>query len=171
MVIAELMWTYDKVMNWLGRPRLEWKIIDENGKVPQQNLETDAAYDIYSLVDAVIMPVGSVLTAEEKKIAQVRTGIAITAPVGYYFTIEGRSGLGVKEDIVPFRGIIDACYTGELMVKLFNFGAEPYYVKAGDRIAQLILHRCVRKRKLDQVVEFSYDYSHRGTNGFGSSGR
>jgi hypothetical protein len=62
------------------------------------------------------------------------------APEGFYYTIEGRSSLW-ELGILPYRGIIDATYTGPLSVYMLNNSPKDYTVSVGDKIAQIILHR------------------------------
>ena len=80
-----------------------------------------------------------------------------------------RSGLALKHAIIMPNapGTIDPGYRGELRVILLNLGREPYTVRAGDRIAQLIVAR------YEQVewLEGGLADSQRGAGGFGSSGR
>ena len=72
--------------------------------------------------------------------------------------------------ITPNRGIIDATYCGEVIVSLVNISDEEYKVAVGDRIAQIILHKCY-DAEFFVVDEFSPSYNKRGTAGFGSSGK
>lgn len=141
-------------------PRLECKLIHPLARYPYRKRTTDAGHDISSIEDIVIPRLG---------MANVRTGIIVAAPEGYYYTVEGRSSLWTK-NIMPYRGIIDATYTGELRVAMMNSSEVDYHVKAGDRIAQIILHE-VNDFDLAPVEDFSPEYSQRGTDGFGSSGK
>lgn len=139
--------------------RLEYKILSEGGKLPYRKLTTDAGYDISSAVNCVVEPRSS---------TNISTGIAIACPPGWYMTVEGRSGLGLK-GIFPFRGIIDATYHNELKVVLFNDTDQPYSVRCGDRIAQLVIHQQYHA-DFSEVEDFSESYSGRGLAGFGSTG-
>lgn len=165
--------------------RLECVKLDPSAKIPYKERQTDAAYDIYSNIDAILPPriklsllnrvmnlVGKLFQKDNSVIpseTNIPTGIALSCPAGYYYTIDGRSGLGFKL-IQPFRGVIDAGYTGQIMVLLQNSGNEPYKIKKGDRIAQLCIHRII-DANIEVVENFSDDYVLRGTAGFGSSGR
>ncbi len=140
--------------------RLECKLLDSDAQLPIRSRTTDAGYDVSAIQNAVI-PAGGVV--------RVNTGIALAAPAGYYYSIDGRSSLWMK-GIIPFRGIVDATYTGPLIVVLMNTSSEPYQINKGDRIAQLILHRILHC-DIAVVTEFSPYYNQRGTNGFGSTGR
>lgn len=140
--------------------RLEIKFLTANAQLPYRKLTTDAGYDLYSIEDVELPPGRSTL---------VHTGVQIAAPPGYYYTIEGRSSLWMI-GIEPSRGIIDATYTGEVVVSLINTSDSPYTVKSGDRIAQIILHKQIHA-EFDIVSEFSPWYNQRGNNGFGSTGK
>lgn len=140
--------------------RLECKKLDPNALLPSRSRSTDAGYDLYSIEDCVIDP---------QLTKNVATGIALACPPGYYYTIEGRSGLGLK-GIIPFRGIIDAGYTNQVWVILTNKTHDPYTVHRGDRIAQICLHK-INHADITEVINFSPEYDQRGQAGFGSSGR
>ncbi|ACL71206.1 dUTP diphosphatase [Thioalkalivibrio sulfidiphilus] len=101
----------------------------------------------------------------------IPTGIAIhIADPGLAAMILPRSGLGHKHGIVlgNLVGLIDSDYQGQLFVSCWNRGREPFVIQAGERIAQLVIVPVVQAEF--QVVE-SFEESHRGEGGFGSSGR
>jgi len=81
-----------------------------------------------------------------------------------------RSGLGHRHGIVlgNLVGLIDSDYQGQLMVSCWNRGAEPFTIRPGERIAQLVIVPVVQVQ-LEVVPEFSA--SARGAGGFGHSGR
>ena len=99
----------------------------------------------------------------------VGTGITIELPPGWEGQVRPRSGLALKHAITMPNapGTIDPGYRGEVRVILLNLGREPYTVRAGDRIAQLIV---VRYEQVEWV-EGELGDSARGAGGFGSSGR
>ena len=130
-------------------------------KLPFRKRDTDAGYDIYSVEDKTLAPGRATI---------VCTGIHIAAPTGFYYTIEGRSSLWRDKRVFPNRGIIDATYTGEVVVSLVNVGEGPYQVSVGDRIAQILLHKQYHAEFII-VEEFSPHYNQRGNDGFGSSGK
>ena len=99
----------------------------------------------------------------------VATGLAVAIPPGFEIQVRPRSGLALKHGVtVPNTpGTIDSDYRGELKVILINLGAEPFAIRRGDRIAQLVLAPVVRAswlpvEELDETV--------RGEGGFGSTG-
>lgn len=141
-------------------PRLECVLKHPDAKYPYRKRTTDAGHDIFSIESVVIPHLG---------MANVHTGIHIACPAGWYYTVEGRSSLWAK-NIMPYRGIIDPTYTGELRVAMLNASETDYQVNKGDRIAQIILHK-VHDFDLAPVDQFNPEYSKRGEDGFGSSGR
>ncbi len=100
----------------------------------------------------------------------VPTGIAIAVPEGYEAQIRPRSGLAIKHGVtlVNAPGTIDADYRGEIGVIVINHGTEPFVIKDGERIAQMIVAPVVRA-ELVEVEEL--DDTGRGTGGFGHTGR
>lgn len=99
----------------------------------------------------------------------IPTGIAIECPRGYFAMVVSRSGLAKRGLFVTNSpGIIDPDYRGELHVLLYNGGYEAYYVKHGDRIAQLIVMP-FHGAKVREVTELTE--TERGESGFGSTGR
>ena len=121
----------------------------------------DAAYDLRSRVDTVLAP---------GKTSLVPTGVFLELPVGYEAQIRCRSGLALKHDLsLPNApGTVDAGYRGEVGVIVFNRGSEPFPVKRGDRIAQMVIAK-LPEVELVQVEELSD--TERGAGGFGSTGR
>jgi deoxyuridine 5'-triphosphate nucleotidohydrolase len=97
----------------------------------------------------------------------VQTDLSIGCPAGTYGRVAPRSGLTVKNGIHVGAGVIDADYRGPVGVVLFNLGTEPFEVKKGDRIAQLILEQIVMA-PVEEVTEL--DATVRGGGGFGSTG-
>lgn len=140
-------------------PIFQFKKDHPDGKVPSRKRTTDAGYDISAVEDATVLPHST---------ANISTGIKVAAPPGWFYSIEGRSGMGFK-GVAPFPGVIDAGYTGLVMVMLCNISDIPYFVKKGDRIAQIVPHQIVGV-EYQEVQEFSPEYNGRGEAGFGSSG-
>jgi dUTP pyrophosphatase len=114
-----------------------------------------------------------------KQELEIKSGITELIPTGIAIHIEDpklaamilpRSGLGHKHGIVlgNLVGLIDSDYQGELMISCWNRGNESFTIHPGERIAQMILVPVIQA-EFEIVDEF--DSSHRGANGFGSSGR
>ena len=100
----------------------------------------------------------------------VATGFAIAIPPGFEVQVRPRSGLALKHGITCLNtpGTIDEDYRGEVKVILSNLGSEPFEVRCGERIAQLV-PAPVQKAEFAEVEEL--DETHRGGGGFGSTGR
>ena len=100
----------------------------------------------------------------------VATGFAIAIPEGYEVQVRPRSGLALKHGITCLNtpGTIDHDYRGEVKVILANLGSEPFAIRRGERIAQLV-PAPVLKAEFTEVAELSD--TNRGAGGFGSTGR
>jgi dUTP pyrophosphatase len=101
--------------------------------------------------------------------ALIPTGIAIALPEGVEAQIRPRSGLAVRHGIglLNSPGTIDADYRGEIKVLLINLGEEPFAVRRGDRIAQMVFQRVLRGH-LREVPSLSI--TDRNEGGFGHTG-
>ena len=122
----------------------------------------DAGADLCAAEDAVLPPGGR---------ATVGTGLAVAVPDGFAAFVHPRSGLAARHGItvVNAPGTVDAGYRGEVRVVLLNTDRdEPFTVRRGDRIAQLVVQPVTRVRFLD-VAELPP--TPRGEGGFGSTGR
>jgi dUTP pyrophosphatase len=102
--------------------------------------------------------------------AIVPTGLRVAIPPGYEIQIRPRSGLALKHGITlpNTPGTIDSDYRGPLGVLLINFGSDPYTIRHGDRIAQLVVAPVVQAR-FEIATELGA--TTRGVGGFGSTGR
>lgn len=100
----------------------------------------------------------------------VATGLAIAIPEGFEVQVRPRSGLALKHGVTCLNtpGTIDADYRGEVKVILANLGSEPFEVKRGERIAQLV-PAAVQRAAFVEVA--ALDETVRGAGGFGSTGR
>ena len=99
--------------------------------------------------------------------AAVPTGLRLEIPPGHVGLVWPRSGLAVRHGIDTLAGVIDSDYRGEVRVVLVNHGQEPFRIRAGDRVAQLLVHRVERAR----FIAAELADSARGEGGFGSTGR
>jgi dUTP pyrophosphatase len=99
----------------------------------------------------------------------IPTGLAIALPDGYEAQVRPRSGLAAKKgiSIVNSPGTVDADYRGEIKVNLINHGTEPFEIRRGERIAQMVVAP-VTRIEWSPVAELGE--TERGTGGFGSTG-
>jgi dUTP pyrophosphatase len=100
----------------------------------------------------------------------IPTGIAIALPAGHEAQVRPRSGLALNHGVTLLNtpGTIDADYRGEIGVIMINLGAEPFVIKDGDRIAQMVIHQVCRA-ELQEVEELPE--RRRGAGGFGHTGQ
>ena len=103
------------------------------------------------------------------EIKLIPTGLAVSVPRGYEAQIRPRSGLALHHSIgvVNSPGTIDSDYRGEIGIIMINWGTEPFAIKSGDRIAQMVFSRVYRA----DLVEVNYlNATSRGRGGFGHTG-
>ncbi len=116
------------------------------------------------------LPESAPVTLAPGERALIPTGLSLAVPEGYEAQVRPRSGLAVKHGVTCLNtpGTIDSDYRGEVHALLINHGQEPFEVRRGERIAQLVIARHERAvwRELDSLSE-----TERGTGGFGSTGR
>jgi dUTP pyrophosphatase len=116
----------------------------------------DIGYDLYSAEEITIAAHGG---------AGVHTGIAIEFDPIAGGIVKTRSGMARKR-LMCNAGVIDAGYRGEVIVLMENLGDEPYSIRKGDKIAQLLEHPFLA----GEVAESELSKAARGAKGFGSSG-
>ena len=103
------------------------------------------------------------------QVALIPTGLALAIPQGFEGQVRARSGLALRHGIAVLNGpgTIDSDYRGPLGVILANLGREPFVVRDGDRIAQIVFAR-VPDVALEELRELPP--SGRGEGGFGHTG-
>ncbi|MEL6472691.1 MAG: dUTP diphosphatase [Pseudomonadota bacterium] len=100
----------------------------------------------------------------------IPTGLSVAIPDGYEIQMRPRSGLAAKHGITCLNspGTIDSDYRGELKVILINHGSEPFVIRRGERIGQMVLAPVTR---LEWALVETLPETERGSGGFGSTGR
>lgn len=145
-----------------GEEVVEIKIKSDSGRIPAYETDGAAGMDIAAYIsdDVTLFP---------GKTAMVGTGLYIELPAGYEAQIRARSGLAAKHGIGLVNGIgtIDSDYRGEIKVILINWGQEPFVIKDGDRVAQMVICQYERA-KLVEAAELSG--TARAQGGFGHTG-
>jgi len=126
--------------------------------LPSYAHDGDAGMDIYSASDVILWP---------NEPTAVPTGLAIELPKGYVALIWDKSGLALKEGIKTMAGVGDSNYRGEYKIVLLNTTNQYYYIKKGQKIAQILIQPVMRA-EIQEVQELS-DTS-RGVGNFGSTG-
>jgi dUTP pyrophosphatase len=141
---------------------LKVKILREGVTLPKYQTDHSAGLDLCACIDRdiILMPGESVL---------VPTGISIELPDSYEAQVRPRSGLAINHGVTVLNspGTIDPDYRGEVKVILINLGKEPFVIKNGMRIAQMVISRFERV-EVGVVEELSQ--TRRGEGGFGSTG-
>lgn len=133
-------------------------VLDDGAIMPARAHDADAGYDLFS-------PRTGVVPAHNAAVFD--TGVHIAIPEGYCGLICVKSGLNIKGGILS-TGLIDSAYTGSVRVKLYNLSDTPYFVRAGDKISQIVFLP-IDSPTLKLVRELKP--TERGDNGFGSTGR
>lgn len=136
--------------------------LDPDLPLPTYARAGDAGLDLLAREPATLAPAGGR--------ALIPTGIAMAIPEGYAGFVQPRSGLALRHGVTCLNtpGLIDAGYRDELKVLLVNLDpAEPFEVRRGERIAQLVVQAVAEVRW--EPVE-ALDGQSRG-GGFGSTGR
>lgn len=133
--------------------------LDGGAYAPIRAHETDAGLDLRSPFDFAV---------PAKGFAIIDTGVHLEIPRGFVGFLKSKSGLNVKHGIVS-EGVIDAGYTGSIVAKLYNLSDTDYYIKAGDKITQLVILPIIDNPALILVEKLGD--TERGDGGFGSTGR
>lgn len=136
--------------------------LDSGAVMPKKAHESDAGFDLYMPKDVECR----VLRARDS--LTIDTGVHMMIPTGYVGMIKSKSGLNVKSGIRS-EGVVDAGYSGSIVVKLYNDSGVPYEFKSGEKISQIVILP-VPEVEL-RLVEFFSEETERGDSGFGSSGR
>ena len=137
--------------------------LDEGAIMPTRAHSTDAGMDLYAKNDFIVSGKGS---------ATIDTGVHVEIPSGFVGFLKSKSGLNVNHGLLS-EGVIDAGYTGSIVVKIYNQSHKDYKINAGDKISQLVILPCLLPtlELVDSVEEFCKIDSDRGDGGFGSTGK
>lgn len=139
-------------------------------KIPTRGHYNDAGIDCYALDDFTLLPMKSESLfsgfdfTPNNNTALIPLGFGLEIPDGYMATIRPRSSMSIK-GIVTQIGTIDSGYRGEIKVAFCNLTKQPYEIKKGDKICQIVVEPVVLA---DFVEDLNND---RGTGGFGSTGK
>jgi len=152
-----------EIVDLMRRQTVEVELLSEDAIFPSYAYPTDSGFDLYSTVEYVIKPMGRAI---------IPTGIKLSFGEGFEIQIRPKSGLALNQGITVLNtpGTVDAGYTGEIKVILFNTNDESVTIKKGMKIAQAVLCPVMNgKFVLLKGVENVKDKD-RGDNGFGSTG-
>lgn len=130
-----------------------------NGQKPKRKTEGAACADCYANLSQDM-----ILATFESGVCPL--GFAVEVPEGYYAEVRPRSGLSSKGILVQI-GTVDSDYRGEVGAIINNFSGEPFRIKNGDRIAQIMIKPVL---EYEETVVDTLSDTNRGTGGFGSTG-
>ena len=133
-------------------------MLDDGAYMPKKAHEEDAGFDIRTPEAKVVY---------EHESITVDTGVHMEIPRGYVGFLKSKSGLNVKHNLLG-EGVIDAGYTGSIVVKLYNNGSSPYVLNKGEKLIQIVILP-IPEVELDLVDRFKD--TERGDGGFGSTGK
>jgi len=137
--------------------RLKVKRIHPAAKLPSYGHAGDAGMDLFSCIDLILAP---------GEVQAVPTGIQMAVPPGHAGLVWDKSGISLK-GVHRLAGVVDAGYRGEVKVVMINLGPAPYEIKAGMKIAQMIIQP-VAAVSVEESADL--DDTSRGEGGFGSTG-
>lgn len=136
---------------------LKIKRIHDAAKLPSYGHSGDAGLDLFAAVDHTLAPAS---------VYAVPTGIKMAIPPGHVGLVWDKSGISLK-GVHRLAGVVDAGYRGEVQVVMINLGREPFEIKAGMKIAQMLIQPVV---SMAVVESDDLDETSRGEGGFGSTG-
>ena len=137
---------------------LQVKKLYEHIEIPESANFGDAGLDLRTRESVTLQP---------GQRALLGTGLAFGIPYGYFGHIRPRSKLAAKWGLDILAGIVDSGYVGEVMVSLINHGKDAVELKAGDKVAQMIIQESHSDLPIVEVEELRE--SDRGTRGINDS--
>ncbi len=133
------------------------KRMNPEAKIPAYAHPGDAGMDLFACAGMTLAP------GETKP---VPTGIQMAIPLGHVGLVWDKSGISLK-GVHRLAGVVDAGYRGEVRVVMVNLGTEPFEIKSGMKIAQML----IQPVEAPTIVESdTLDDTLRGEGGFGSTG-
>jgi len=151
---------------------IEYVRVRGDVKPPERANPSDAGLDVFFCPDDAAVSAVTIAAGESKILP---TGLRFGVPHGYMMQAMNRSGIAAKRSLVVGAHVIDSGYDGEVFINLHNIGKETQVVKAGTKIAQLVMIPVVPFRALETNNGNLYDWypitiSERGDGALGSTG-
>lgn len=132
--------------------------LDPKAFAPSKAHAEDGGIDIRTPI-AISVPANSSII--------INTGVHVAIPTGYVGFLKSKSGLNVRYGLQS-EGVIDAGYTGSIVVKVYNHSDADYYFDRGDKITQLVI---LPIPEVELMEVDTFEATERGNNGFGSTGK
>ncbi len=138
---------------------VKFKRLRPEAKTPAYGRNGDAGLDLYACEDAVIKP---------GERSHVGFGFAMELPDGYVALMWDRGGMAAKHGIHSLAGVIDSNYRGEVTAILLNTTDQPYAIKKGDKVIQILIqhHEVAQFKEVPELAD-----SERGEQAWLSSGK
>ena len=142
---------------------LGYKTLNDDVKTPFYNYPTDSGFDLYSTEDVEIDEFGRAL---------IPTGLSFDIPSGYEIQVRSKSGLAINQGLMVLNspGTVDAGFSGEVKVILFNTNKEPFTITKGMKVAQAVLSPVAAGKWVELIKKDTINNKDRNSNGFGSTG-
>jgi dUTP pyrophosphatase len=139
--------------------KIKIKKLHPDAIIPHYAHKGDAGMDLFTIESFELEP------GERKSIG---LGLALEIPEGHVGLIMDKSGISHKYGIKSFGGVIDSGYRGEIHVGIMNLSDKFFLFEKGHKIAQLIIQE-FKHVEFEETKELNF--SIRGENGFGSTGK
>jgi len=139
------------------------QLIDNLSVFPKYVYPTDSGFDLHSTIEYVLPPFGRAI---------IPTGIKVSFDEGLELQIRPKSGLAINQGITVLNtpGTVDAGYTGEIKVIVFNTNKDDFKITKGMKIAQAVFAPVINGRYINFQTVNEVEEKDRGDNGFGSTG-
>jgi len=144
-------------------PVVKFRRLRDSAQLPKYMSEGAAGLDLAASLESVDQVV-----IEPGARTLIGSGLALELPRGYEAQVRPRSGLALKHGVTVLNspGTVDEDYRGEVKVLLINHGSEPFTIKNGERIAQLVIAPVSRV----ELIESDLNDTRRGAGGYGHTG-
>lgn len=157
---------------------LEYYIMREDVRPPTRANPSDAGLDIFHSPDTSEFKgfCDGTVVIDPGQSAVLSTGLKFGVPHGYMLEVKNRSSVAAKQSLLVGACVIDSGYDGEVFINLHNVGTMPRYIKAGDKIAQVVMVPVVHFRAMATAEDNLYQWypitiSDRGDGALGSTDR
>jgi dUTP pyrophosphatase len=143
--------------------KLGYRVIHPDTVEPKYNYVTDSGFDLHSVEEITISPFGRAL---------VPTGLCFDIPNGQEIQVRSKSGLAINQGLFVLNspGTVDAGYTGEVKVIIFNTNNTEVTIKKGMKVAQGVVCPITSSEWLNLIKVDDINEKDRNSNGFGSTG-
>lgn len=143
--------------------KLDYKILHADAVEPSYNYLSDSGFDLYSVEEVTIPPLGRAL---------ISTGLSFDIPDTFEIQVRSKSGLAINQGLMCLNspGTVDNGYTGEVKVILFNTNNHPIDINKGMKVAQAVFCPVINGKWVDLIEKKEIREKDRNDKGFGSTG-